>query len=167
MPAARRSPFIVAALVVLVDQITKTWAVNALSGGRVIDIVWTLRFALGFNSGMAFSKATGFGPLIGVVATVAVIWLSLSLRRADSFGSAVGVALVTGGAAGNLLDRVFRGRGWLRGSVVDFIDLQWWPVFNIADSAITVGGAILVIGALLSTGGDDSGDGTNVTEAGS
>lgn len=153
MPAARRSPFVVAALVVVLDQMTKSWAVNALAEGRIIHVVWTLRFSLGFNSGMAFSKATGYGPLIGVVATVAVVWLSLSLRRADSFGSAIGVALVTGGAAGNLLDRIFRGRGWLHGSVVDFIDLQWWPVFNIADSAITVGGVILVAGVLLSPGG--------------
>ena len=139
--------FVVAAAVVVLDQLTKTWAVNALARGRVIDVVWTLRFSLGFNSGMAFSKATGYGPLIGVLATVVVVWLLVSLRRADSFGSALGVALVTGGAAGNLLDRVFRGRGWMHGSVVDFIDLQWWPVFNIADSAITIGGLMLVIGA--------------------
>ena len=147
MPAARRSLFVVAAAVVVLDQLTKTWAVNALARGRVIDVVWTLRFSLGFNSGMAFSKATGYGPLIGVLATVVVVWLLVSLRRADSFGSALGVALVTGGAAGNLFDRVFRGRGWMHGSVVDFIDLQWWPVFNIADSAITIGGLMLVIGA--------------------
>ena len=151
MPAPRRSPFVVAAVVVVLDQITKSWAVNALANGRIIDVWWTLRFSLGFNSGMAFSRATGYGPLIGVIATVAVVWLSLGLRRADSFGSAIGVALVTGGAAGNLLDRIFRGRGWLHGSVVDFIDLQWWPVFNIADSAITAGGIILVAGVLFSS----------------
>ena len=165
MPAPRRSLLVVAACVVALDQATKTWAVNALDGGRTIDVVWTLRFALGFNSGMAFSKAAGFGPVIGVVATVAVVWMLVSLRRADSFSSGLGIALVTGGAAGNLLDRMFRGPGWLRGSVVDFIDLQWWPVFNIADSAITVGGVILVAGALFmgdrsARHGTDAGGGT-------
>ena len=137
-----------AAAVVLVDQTTKHWAVNALSDGRVIDVVWTLRFALGFNSGMAFSKATGLGPLIGIIATLAVVWLLASLRKAGSRLSAVGMALVGGGAAGNVVDRLFRGDGWFRGSVVDFIDLQWWPVFNVADTAITVGGCLLVLGAV-------------------
>ena len=154
MPSSRRSLLLIAACVVAVDQLTKTWAVNALSSGRVVHVVWTLQFALGYNSGMAFSRATGYGPVIGVVATVAVVWM-----LAGSFGSAVGIALVAGGAAGNLADRMFRGPGWLRGSVVDFIDLQWWPVFNIADSAITVGGIMLVIGAFLARDGDEATDG--------
>ena len=145
---SRTSLLSLAAAVVLVDQATKHWAVNALSDGRVIDVVWTLRFALGFNSGMAFSKATGLGPLIGIIATLAVVWLLASLRKAGSRLSAVGMALVGGGAAGNVADRLFRGDGWFRGSVVDFIDLQWWPVFNVADSAITVGGCLLVLGAV-------------------
>lgn len=145
---SRTSLLSLAAAVVLVDQATKHWAVNALSDGRVIDVVWTLRFALGFNSGMAFSKATGLGPLIGIIATLAVVWLLASLRKAGSRLSAVGMALVGGGAAGNVVDRLFRGDGWFRGSVVDFIDLQWWPVFNVADSAITVGGCLLVLGAV-------------------
>lgn len=149
MSAPRRSLLLVAAAVVVLDQVTKTWAVNALHAGHTIHVAWTLRFALGFNSGMAFSRATGLGPWIGVAATVAVVWMLWSIRRADSFGSSVGLALVAGGAAGNLLDRLFRGPGWMRGSVVDFIDLQWWPVFNVADSAITVGGFVIVLGAFL------------------
>lgn len=58
------------------------------------------------------------------------------------------MALVAAGAAGNVIDRLFRGDAWFRGSVVDFIDLQWWPVFNVADSAITVGGVLVILGAL-------------------
>lgn len=145
---SRTSLLSLAAAVVLVDQTTKHWAVNALSDGHPVNVVWTLRFALGFNSGMAFSKATGLGPLIGIIATFAVVWLLASLRKAGSRLSAVGMALVGGGAAGNVADRLFRGDGWFRGSVVDFIDLQWWPVFNVADSAITVGGCLLVLGAV-------------------
>ncbi|MEY3589356.1 MAG: signal peptidase [Actinomycetota bacterium] len=148
---SRRSLLPLATVIVVLDQVTKHWAVNALSDGHTVDVVWTLRFALGFNSGMAFSKATGLGPLIGVIATVAVVWLLSSLRKAGSQLSAVGMALVAGGAAGNVVDRLFRGPGWFRGSVVDFIDLQWWPVFNVADSAITVGGCLLVLGAVLAS----------------
>lgn len=152
---SRRSLLPLATVIVVLDQVTKHWAVNALSDGHTVDVVWTLRFALGFNSGMAFSKATGLGPLIGVIATVAVVWLLSSLRKAGSQLSAVGMALVAGGAAGNVVDRLFRGPGWFRGSVVDFIDLQWWPVFNVADSAITVGGCLLVLGAVLASRNTD------------
>ena len=53
-----------------------------------------------------------------------------------------------GGALGNVVDRVFRGDGLLDGSVIDFIDLQWWPIFNVADMAVTCGGVLLVIGTL-------------------
>ena len=148
MLRARRWYLAVALVIVLVDQATKTWALNALDGGRTVDVVWTLRFALGFNSGMAFSKAEGWGPVIGVAATGVLVYLLSTLRRAGSAVSAAGLALVIGGAAGNLVDRLFRGDAWMRGSVVDFIDLQWWPVFNVADSAITVGAVLLVLGAL-------------------
>ena len=134
--------------VVALDQVTKTWAVNALDDGRTIHVVWTLQFALGFNSGMAFSKATGLGPFIGIIATLAIVFILASLRRADSVSSAFGMSLVAAGAAGNVIDRLFRGDAWFRGSVVDFIDLQWWPVFNVADSAITVGGVLVILGAL-------------------
>jgi signal peptidase II len=134
-----------AVIVVVADQLTKTWAVNALTDGRVIHVIWTLQFSLGFNSGMAFSKGQGLGPIIGVIALIAVVALLISLRRTGSTLSSLGVALVCGGAAGNVIDRLFRGDAWLRGSVVDFIDLQWWPVFNIADAAITVGAVLLLI----------------------
>lgn len=132
-------------VVVALDIITKHWAVNRLSGGRVIHVVWTLQFALGFNSGMAFSQGQGFGPYIGIFATVAVAYLFTSLAKSASRIGKVGVALVLGGALGNLVDRVFRGRGWLHGSVVDFIDLQWFPSFNVADSAITIGAVVVIL----------------------
>jgi signal peptidase II len=140
----------IAVLVVLLDQLTKRWAVRALSSGRVVDVVGSLRFNLTFNSGMAFSQGRGVGPLIGIVALAVVVALLISLRRNGSVLSSVGIGLVIGGAIGNLLDRLFRaGDGFLGGAVVDFIDVQWWPVFNVADMAITVGGAILVVGSVL------------------
>jgi signal peptidase II len=141
---------VIAAAVVLIDQLTKHWAVHRLSGGRTVDVVGSLRFNLTYNSGMAFSRGKGLGPVIGVIALVVIVALLASLRRNGSILSTVGLGLVIGGAVGNILDRLFReGSGFLGGTVVDFIDLQWWPVFNVADSAITVGGIILVVGSLI------------------
>jgi len=144
-----RSSLLIAFAVVLLDQLTKHWAINALSDGRTIDVVWTLRFNLAFNSGMAFSRGTGLGPVIAVVATVVIVWLLISLRTAGSRLSVFGMGMVIGGAAGNLIDRIFRGDAWLRGAVVDFIDFQWFPIFNIADTAINVGAAALILNAFL------------------
>jgi signal peptidase II len=74
---------------------------------------------------------------------IVVVFLLAGMRR-SSVSGAVFVGSVAGGAAGNIVDRLFRGDAWLHGAVVDFIDLQWWPVFNIADAAIFIGGALLV-----------------------
>ncbi len=125
------------------DQITKHWAVSSLNDGRVVDVLGSLRFNLSFNRGMAFSQGTSIGPIIGVIGMLVVVYLLIGMRR-SSVSGAVFVGLVAGGAAGNIVDRLFRGEAWLHGAVVDFIDLQWWPVFNIADAAICIGGALLV-----------------------
>ena len=143
MTSLRRSSLAVASGVVAFDQITKHWAVNRLNDDRVIDVLGSLRFNLSFNNGMAFSQGTGIGPIIGVLGIIVVAYLLVGMRR-SSLSSAVFVGLVAGGAAGNIVDRLFRGEAWLHGAVVDFIDLQWWPVFNIADAAICIGGALLV-----------------------
>lgn len=131
-------------LLVAIDQITKSLIVSSLSDGRIIQIFWTLQFSLGYNSGFAFSMGQGLGPLIGVVATLAVLLLTRAMLRAESSLAAYGLCLITGGAAGNIADRLFRGNGWLHGRVVDFIDFQWFPSFNIADAAITIGATLLM-----------------------
>ena len=79
-----------------------------------------------------------------MIVIVVVSWIRRSARGA----AAVAASLIVGGATGNLVDRLFRGDAWLRGAVVDFIDLQWFPVFNVADSAITVGAAMMMLAAL-------------------
>jgi signal peptidase II len=149
-PAGRRGSGLhvlsvaVAAGVLALDQLTKAWALEALDD-RTIHLFWTLQLNLTFNSGMAFGQAEGWGPVIGVVALVVIIALLLSLRRSGSRLSAVAIGMVIGGALGNLADRAFRGgEGFLQGSVVDFIDFQWWPVFNVADIGVVVGGLLLV-----------------------
>ena len=139
----------IAAVVVAADQLTKEWALGRLGDGEIIHVIWTLQFNLAFNTGMAFGKAQGLGPVIAVIATVVVVGLLVSLRRASSALSTVAIGSVVGGAVGNLIDRVFRADGILDGSVVDFIDFQWFPIFNVADIAINVGGILLVIGYLV------------------
>ncbi len=132
-----------AAGVVVADQLTKQWAVDNLAD-RDIDVFWTLRFHLSFNTGMAFSRGQSWGPVIGVVALLVIVVLLLSLRRQPGRLTNISIGLIVGGAIGNVLDRLFRSPGWLRGGVVDFIDFQWFPIFNIADMAITIGGGLLV-----------------------
>jgi signal peptidase II len=144
-----RVSLIIAVAVILVDQLTKDWALGRLGDGEVIHVIWTLQFNLAFNTGMAFGRAQGLGPVIAVIATVVVVWLLISLRRSSSVLSTVAIGTVIGGAVGNLADRVFRADGLLNGSVVDFIDFQWFPIFNVADIAINVGGILLVLGYLL------------------
>ncbi len=144
-----RAPIIIALVVVLLDQTTKHWAVNALADGHIIDVIWTLQFNLAYNSGMAFSRGRGLGPVIAVVATIVIVWLLASLRSGGTRLSRFGMGCLIGGAAGNLLDRLFRGDAWLQGSVVDFIDFQWFPIFNIADIAVNVGAASLILNSIL------------------
>jgi signal peptidase II len=135
----------VAGAVIVVDQLTKWWATRALAD-RDIDIVWTLRLRLIRNSGAAFSLAGGRGGLVGLLAIAVVIALIAFGRAIDTKIGAVALGLVLGGALGNLLDRLLReGSGFLGGGVIDFVDLQWWPVFNVADAAVSIGGILLVI----------------------
>lgn len=136
-------------LVILLDQVTKSWAVSALADGRVIHVIGSLQFSLGFNSGFAFSQGQGLGPLVGIFAIIAVLFLLRAVRKATTQLSAMALCAIVAGALGNIADRIFRGEGWLHGRVVDFIDVQWWPVFNVADSSITVGACALIAAMLM------------------
>ena len=135
---------VVASVVVVVDQLTKWWAESTLDD-RDIDVFWTLRLNLHYNTGMAFGRWEGAGPIIGVLAMVIIVVMLLSLRRGHGRLLDLSMGMVIGGAVGNLIDRLFRDAGWLRGAVVDFIDFQWFPIFNVADIGITVGGALLLL----------------------
>jgi signal peptidase II len=140
----------IALAVIAIDQLTKHWAVNALADQVPRHVIWTLQWNLSFNSGMAFSKGQGIGPIIGLVAVIVVVVIMLGVRKNSSPVVAVAAGLVVGGALGNLADRLFRGDGWLHGSVVDFIDFQWFPIFNVADMAVNVGGVMFVLWSLFS-----------------
>jgi signal peptidase II len=140
---------VVAVGLLLLDQLSKSWAVRRLGDGDVIDVVWTLRFNLAFNSGASFSMGEGWGRWIALVAVLIVgllVWQGLQVR---SRLASVALGMIVGGALGNVVDRAFRAgsEGFLGGSVVDFIDFQWWPVFNIADMGVVIGGLLLVVGS--------------------
>jgi signal peptidase II len=138
-------PFLVAGLVLLLDQLTKAWAVTVLSAGPVRVIGELLQFRLTRNPGGAFSIATGLTPLLAVLAAIMAVVIVRTTRRASDPVVAYALALVLGGALGNLTDRFLRDPGFLRGEVVDFIKLPYWPTFNVADSAITVGVALILL----------------------
>jgi signal peptidase II len=146
--SATRRLWLLIAFIVAADQATKHWALSRLSNGRTIDLVGSLRFNLAFNKGMAFSQATGAGPIIGALAFVVIIVIVLWLRRNAQGPAGVAAGLIVGGATGNLIDRLLRGDAWLRGAVVDFIDLQWWPIFNIADAAISTGAVLMIVASV-------------------
>ncbi len=140
----------IAGCVVVLDQFTKWWALESLEPGDPIEIIWTLQFNLVTNTGAAFSTGPDLGPWIGVAALGVVGLLLWTGRSVSTRTGVVGLGLVLGGASGNLLDRALRsGDGVLGGAVIDFIDFQWWPIFNVADMGVVIGAVLLVVGGLL------------------
>jgi signal peptidase II len=141
-----RTAFCAAAAVAwALDVTTKVWAAAVLDDRSIALFGGRLLLRESRNTGAAFSIGTGSTVLISVVGIVVVVGILLFLRRVSSKAMAVGLGLVAGGALGNLTDRLFRSPGPLRGGVVDWLDLGWFPSFNAADSAITVGVALLLL----------------------
>ncbi len=137
--------------VVALDQATKAWATSGLRDGPVSIIGSTVEFQLARNTGSAFSLFQTVTPLLAVVAVVLVAVLVRALDRTGDRVVLVALALVLGGALGNVADRLFRSPGFLHGAVVDFIKVGGWPTFNVADSAITIGAVLLVGWSLFSS----------------
>ena len=133
----RRRVFTTAFVVVLVDLITKTLTVAQLEGQSARPLLGSfLKLSFARNSGAAFSfgmNSTLVFTAFAVVVSLAIIWYSSKVIH-PTWALAFGGLL--GGACGNLIDRIFRSPGILRGHVVDFIQLPHYPLFNVADSAI-------------------------------
>lgn len=135
----------VAAVVLTLDVVTKALAVELLPPGQPVPIIGDkITWTLVRNSGAAFSMATGYTWVLTLIATCVVVGIFWMGRRLVSPWWAIGLGLILGGAMGNLVDRFFRAPGPLRGHVVDFLSVGWWPVFNVADPSV-VGGAILLV----------------------
>jgi signal peptidase II len=135
-----------AAVVLAADQLTKQLVVANLAGRPPLDVIGEvvqLRYTT--NSGGAFSLLTGAPLFFAVMAMVIIGGIIYASRRAQPLSMLVVLGLILGGALGNLTDRVFRGEALLRGEVVDFVKVGIWPVFNVADSCVVVGGLLLAI----------------------
>jgi signal peptidase II len=136
--------------------VTKVAVVATVEPGEDIRLLGGLVYLTQLrNLGAAFSFAEGATIVFSLIAAAVAVVIVRTARRLVSTGWATALGLVLGGAVGNLVDRVFRDPGFLRGGVVDFVsvfapDGRVWPVFNVADSAIVCGG---VLGALLALRG--------------
>jgi len=157
-----------AAVVLALDLATKLLVVATLSDREPVRLLGgALYLTEARNTGAAFSFAEGFTVVFTLIAVAVAVVIVRTARRLFSTGWAVALGLVLGGAVGNLVDRVFRDPGFLRGGVVDFLSLfapdgSVWPIFNVADSAIVCGG---LLGALMALRGIEF-DGRRTRDAG-
>lgn len=153
---------VVVVAVVVADQLTKHWALGSFQY-TPRHVFWTLELVVAHNTGAAFSllSGRGIGPAIALAAVVIVVIILRTLRTVRGRTAAIASGLVVGGALGNLADRLFRSHGgFLQGAVVDWINFQWWPVFNLADAAICVGAVLLAIVAVFAPAEPDETDET-------
>jgi signal peptidase II len=151
-PARRIAVLVcVAVFILAADIITKALVVAHLRPGEPVHVIGTLvEWNLLRNPGAAFSVGTGDTIVFTVIAVAVVVFIVRTARRLRSLAWAITLGLLLGGACGNLTDRIFRSPGLFRGEVVDFIAVtRYWPVFNVADSAIVCGGILTVLLAVL------------------
>ena len=128
----------------LLDQATKVLAVHTLEvQGRIVDLGF-IDLNVIRNSGGAFG-IPGIPGMFVVVTIVVLTLVARALPTTDRLSLAVAYGLVCGGALGNVMDRLFRDPGFPSGAVVDFFDLRWWPIFNIADIGIVVGALSIAV----------------------
>lgn len=138
---------VTAAAVIAADQATKVWALGALE--HDVSVPWIgelLQLRLIFNSGAAFGMGSGITPVITGVQILIACGIAWALIRHVRNGVWVlALSLLLGGAVGNIIDRLFRAPGVFRGYVVDFLQLPHWPIFNVADIAVTSGAILLIL----------------------
>jgi signal peptidase II len=140
----------VAAFVLAADAITKALVVAHLREDQPVHLIGNvLMLWLTRNPGAAFSVGTGETAVFTVIAFGVIVYIARTARRLYSLGWAIALGLLLGGAMGNLSDRIFRAPGLFRGDVVDWIAVtRFYPIFNLADSAIVCGGILTVILAM-------------------
>lgn len=148
LPRQARWLYLTAGLVVVTDRITKVLAESFLAGRPPLRVVPGVYLTYTTNLGGAFGVFQNAAWLFAAAAVIVsgiIVVMSMKIKRTPL---AVGLGLVLGGSLGNLTDRVLNGP-WLSGRVVDFIDLRFWPVFNIGDAAIVVGASMIVVAGIV------------------
>jgi signal peptidase II len=140
----------VAAFVLAADAITKAIVVAHLREDQPVHLIGNvLMLWLTRNPGAAFSVGTGETVVFTVIAFAVIVYIARTARKLYSLGWAIALGLLLGGAMGNLTDRIFRAPGLFRGDVVDWIAVtRYYPIFNLADSAIVCGGILTVLLAI-------------------
>jgi signal peptidase II len=141
----------VAAFVLAADIVSKSIIVAHLRPDQPVHVLGDIfELLLTRNPGAAFSVGTGETAVFTVIAFGVIVYIARTARKLYSVGWAIALGLLLGGAMGNLGDRIFRSPGLFRGYVVDWIGVvpRYYPIFNLADSAIVCGGILTVILAL-------------------
>jgi len=146
-PHDRAIRLVVAAsfFVFLVDFFSKSMAVRLLHATPKNVLGSFLKLQLTFNSGAAFNMATGAAPVFSLISILAIGGIFIFAKSLTSMPWAISIGLLLGGILGNLSDRLFRTPYFLRGSVVDWIRLPHWPVFNLADTSIVLSAAAIAM----------------------
>lgn len=137
----------IALAVLVADLLTKRYASIHFADSPIEVIPGFLTFTFTENPGAAFSLFQNAGPFMGVAAVVVSVFVLWSIRTERPLLEVAALGLVLGGANGNLMDRVFRGEGFLDGKVIDWISMWWIPTFNISDASVTIAVGLLLIHA--------------------
>ncbi|WP_257996119.1 signal peptidase II [Corynebacterium xerosis] len=142
--------------VAAIDQISKIVAVDALEGQAPVDLLgeW-FQLTLLRNPGAAFSMGTGSTWLFTTIQIVFIVAVAVGSKWLHTPWPTISAGLIAGGAAGNLIDRLFRDPSFYFGHVVDFLSVRGFAVFNLADSAITVGVIMLAAWIMFSPDVDE------------
>jgi signal peptidase II len=153
-PERRRRVTVLAGVAVIAaaaDVVSKAIVVAHLRPNQPVHLLGDVfEFWLTRNPGAAFSVGTGETAVFTVIAFGVIVYIARTARNLYSLGWAIALGLLLGGAAGNLGDRIFRAPGLFRGDVVDWIGVvpRYYPIFNLADSAIVCGGILMVVLAM-------------------
>ncbi len=139
-------PLMICVAIIVFDQLSKQWIVNRLGPVPLMDAIPLVgngvQLIYSRNTGVAFSLLQGVPQLLTVLAlliTAGVIYVYITQLPRQNLAVQISIGLIVGGALGNLIDRI------VLGYVIDFIQVGWWPVFNVADSAISLGAILLVL----------------------
>lgn len=139
-------PMIVGIFVLAADQLSKQWILRELGPTPLMHSIAlvgdTIRLVYSQNTGVAFNLFSGFSTffiLTSILISVGIVYIYWRHLPNDHIAMQVSVGLILGGALGNTIDRI------RFGFVIDFVQVGWWPVFNVADSTITIGASILAL----------------------